>query len=76
MNENDVSELKALLQKNLEATEETQRMFRSHIKWVRIWTVTKYLLITGLLAYSIVKILPFLEPVVNLFQSYILRAPY
>jgi len=76
MNDQDIKELKELMQKNLAAAEETQRMFRKHIKWVRIWTITKYLLITGLLAYSVVKILPFLEPVVNLFQSYILRGTY
>lgn len=69
-------EIKKLLQDNLAATHETQRMFRNHVKWVRIWTVAKYLLITGLLAFTVVKVLPFLEPVVNLLQSYILRSPY
>ncbi len=61
-------EIKELLQKNLEATQETQKALKNHIKVVRIFTVLKYLLVTGLLAFALVELLPFLAPLLDFIQ--------
>ena len=69
MTENEeILELKRLLQRNLEATEETRRTLKKHIKVVRYFTILKYLLITGVLAFAIIEVLPFLKPLVELIQ--------
>lgn len=68
--QSDLREIRKLLAENLEESKRTRKKLENHIKWTRIFTVAKYLIITGVLAFAILELLPFLEPLVDLFHQF------